>query len=452
MADDDKQQTGTPHDAASVARSSAAGPESERQDPSWWRESVELVRAAGTLLARRWLVLFAIAATSLLAHELLSELAVKAGVVGGVPGFLTLALVPLAGLAALLGMLLIVRHREARRSNHWGVIAAAGSVLVPYLVVYESRGDLRADLIDYARGTMYEQLGSETAIRGLPQIASWLVLGIVAAALVIRAVGTRLISSGRWVGREGARRGVLHLVLGYAEAVWMTLGAWVLTGVLSGLGAWWAGRSLAQSLGQQWSRVRESLPSLGALGDWLRSAVPVVTDAVVTGVVVPVSMLTIAVIVYGLQVADGVSGDDVVRVVRRSRLAPMTRKVGDAPLRQAWARLSDTEGHFGALVGGLALVVRSAFAPVLVYCMLFTLLAQVDVVVWWVARLALGWRTEMVWEALYAPLVGISEMLTLVFTVALTAAFADRLLVRFGAAGQLGDRRRPGVRTAAAAR
>lgn len=452
MADDDKQHAGSPHGSASVAQPSTAGPGRESRDPSWWRESVELVRGSGRLLARRWLALFAIAATSLLAHELLSELAVQAGVLGGVPGFLTLALVPLAGLAALVGMLLVVRSPEARRFNLWGVIAAAGSVLVPYLVVYESRGDLRADLIDYARGTLYEQLGSETTIRGLPQIASWLVLGIVAAALVIRALGTRLISTGRWVGREGPRRAILHLVLGYAEAVWMTLGAWVLTGVLSGLGLWWAGRSVAQSLGQQWARVRESLPSLGAFGDWLRSAVPVVTDAVVTGVFVPVSMLTIAVIVFGLQVAAGVSGDDVVRVVRRSRWSRVSRRVGDAPLRQAWDRLSDTEGHFGALVGGLALVVRSAFAPVLVYCILFTLLAQVDVVVWWVARLVLGWRSEMTWEALYAPLVGISEMLTLVLTVALTAVFADRLLVRFGAVGQLGDRSPRGVRTAAAAR
>lgn len=455
MSEDHGQQDGGPAAPAAISPSGSpvpSAPPAEGGGRSWWRESAQLVRGAGHLLTRRWLVLSAIAATSLLAHELLSQLAVRAGVVGGVPGFLTLALVPLAGLAALVAMLLVVRGRGARRSNPWGVIAAAGSVLVPYLVVYESRGDLRADLIDYVRGTLYEQLGSETAISGLPQIASWLVLGIVATALVVRAVGTRLIRDGRWVGREGPRRGIVHLVLGYAEAVWMTLGAWVLTGVLSGLGAWWAGRSLARALADHWSRVREHLPSLGALGDWLREALPVVTDAVVTGVVVPVSMLTIAVIVYGLQVADGVSGDDVVGVVRRSRWAPMTRRVGDAPLRQAWARLSDTEGHFGALIGGLALVTRSAFAPVLVYCMLFTLLAQVDVVIWWVARLLLGWRSEMVWEGLYAPLVGVSELVTLVLTVALTAVFADRLLVRFGAAAQLDDRRRRSLRTAAAAR
>ncbi|MCK0112095.1 hypothetical protein MWU75_08100 [Ornithinimicrobium sp. F0845] len=451
MVGDETRQAGSPPDPASAP----AGSANDTPDPAgepWLRESGQLVRGAAALLAQHWLPLLAIGAASLLAHELLSRLAVAAGLVGAVPGFLALALVPLASLAALVGMLLVVRSREARRSNFWGVIAAAGSVLVPFLVVYESRGDLRADLINYVRGTLYEQLGAETIVSGLPQIASWLVLGIVATALVVRAVGARLASNERWGLVEGPRRGVLHIVVGYAEVVWMTLGAWVLTGVLSGLSGWWSTRSVAQGLSDVWARVRENLPSLGAFGDWMFGAVPVLTDAVVTGLVVPISVLTIAVIVYGLQVADTVRPDDVVAVVRRGRWRALTGRVGDAPLRQAWSRLSDTEGHFGALVGGLALVMRSAFAPVLAYCVLFTLLAQLDVVVWWVARLVLGWRREIFWEAVYAPIEGVAQLLTLVLTVALTAVFADRLLTRFGAAGQLGFRGPRPRREAAAAR
>lgn len=389
------------------------------------------------LLRRHWLPLLAIAAASLLAHELLARLAVAAGLVGAVPGFLTLALVPIAGLVALVGMLLVVRSREARRSHLWGTVTVAGSVLVPFLVVYESRGDLRADLIDYVRGTLAEQLGAETIVSGLPQIASWLVLGIVAAALVVRAVGARIAGSARWRGREGPLRGVLHVVTGYAESVWMTLGAWVLAGALGGLGAWWAGRAVTEQISHGWDRVRVNLPSLGAVGDWVVDSVPVVTDALVTGVVVPISMLTIAVIVYGLQVADTVTPDEVVRAVRRARWTALTDRIGDAPLRQAWGRLADTGGRFGALGGGLALVLRSAFAPVLAYCMLYTLLTQLDVLVWWIARRLLGWRTELVWDALYEPLNGVAQMLSLALTVALTAVFADRLLTRLGAAGQL---------------
>ena len=427
---------GSPHDSvpATEPRGDDASPD---RDPSGLGESVELVRGAMALLARRWLPLLAIAAASLLAHELLSRLAVAAGLIGAVPGFLALALVPLASLAALVGMLLVVRSREARRSHTWGVIAAAGSVLVPFLVVYESRGDLRADLIDYVRGTLYAQLGSEAPISTLPQIASWLVLGIVVAALVVRAVGNRLVSQDRWGTLEGPGRGALHMAVGYAEAVWMTLGAWVLTGALAGLSGWWSTRTIAQGIADRWAQVRESLPSLGAVGDWIVAAVPVLTDGVVTGLVVPISMITIAVIVYGLQVADTISPDEVVAVVRRGRWAALTSRVDDATLRRAWSRLSDTEGRFGALVGGLALVLRSAFVPVLVYCVLFTLLTQVDVVVWWLARLVLGWRPELVWDALLMPLNGISTMLTLVASVALTAVFADRLLMRFGARGQL---------------
>lgn len=438
MVDDENQQGGSGPGLLPDTGLPGIEPESARRDPLGLRESAWLLRDAAVLLGRRWLPLLAIAASSLLAHELLSRLAVKAGVVGAVPGFLALALVPLASLAALVGMLLVVRSRGPRRSNFWGVIAVAGSVLVPFLVVYESRGDLREDLIDYVRGTLYEQLGAETVISGLPQIASWLVLGVVATALVVRAVGSRLVRHDRWGTLEGPGRGVLHVAVGYAEVVWMTLGAWVLTGAFSGLNAWWSERAVAQELSAYWARVRESLPSLGALGDWVLGAMPVLTDAVVTGLVVPISVLTIAVIVYGLQVADSVSPDEVVAAVRRGRWTGLTRRVGDAPLRQAWRRLSDTEGRFGALAGGLALVLRSAFVPVLTYCLLYTLIHQLDVVVWRLARLALGWRPELVWEGLYAPLNGIAELLALVLTVVVTAVFADRLLTRFGAASQVG--------------
>ncbi|WP_162802242.1 hypothetical protein [Ornithinimicrobium murale] len=430
-----------PRPSVSPGASAEGTGEAARTDLAGVRETAEILRGTTALLARNWLPLLAIAAASLLAHELLSRLAVAAGIVGAVPGFLALALVPLVSLAALVGMLLVVRSRVGRRTSPWGVIAAAGSVLVPFLVVYESRGDLRADLIDYSRGTLYEQLGAETPISGLPQIASWLVLGIVIGALVVRAVGTRLASDERLGPAEGPRRSLLQILAGYAEAVWMTLGAWVLAGVLSGVMGWWSSRTVALALSEMWARVRVNLPSLGAFGDWVLSVVPVVADAVVIGLVVPISMLTIAVIVYGLQVADTVKPDDVVRAVRTGRWTALTRRVGDAPLRQAWRRLSDTESRFGALAGGLALVLRSAFAPVLAYCMLFTLLAQLDVVVWWLARLVLGWRTELFWDALYVPLGGVAELLTLVLTVVLTAVFADRLLMRFGAAGQLRGRR-----------
>lgn len=448
MVDDDGRGPGRPR------RRREVGPRDPDPGPvggssSWLRESAGLVRLAGKVLARHWLPLLAIAAASLLARELLARLAVAAGGVGPVPGFLVLALVPLASLAALVAMLLVVRSRDARRSHVWGVVAAAGSVLVPFLVVYESRGALRADLIDYVRGTLYEQLGSEAPVTVLPQIASWLVLGIVAAALVVRALGARLIDRGHLQGRSDARAGLVHVVTGYAEAVWVTLGAWVLAGFLGSLHGWWSAREVAASVAQRWDSVREQLPTLGAFGDWVVGALPVLGDAVVTGVLVPISMLTIAVIVYGLQVADTVTPDDVVRAVRRGRWAALTGRIADAPLKLAWVRLSDTSGRFGALAGGISLVLRSSFAPVLTYCVLFTLLAQLDVVVWWAARLVLGWREELTWQALHAPLDGVAEMLTLVLTAVVTAAFADRLLTRFGAAGQLRDR---GVRNPAAAR
>lgn len=400
------------------------------------------MRDTGSLVLEHWLPLLAIAAASLLAQELLARFAVIAGGVGAVPGFLALALVPLASLVALVGMLLVVRNREAGRSDVWSVVAAVGSVLVPFLVVYESRGDLRTDLIAYVNGNIQQTLGADAVSAGLPQIASFAVLAIVAAALLVRSVGGRLARDERLGPPDDPRRGLALVVVGYAEAVWVTLGAWVLTGVLVRIGDWWSSRAVAHVVFDAWAGVRENLPALGAVGDWFLALMPAFARAAVTGLVVPLSMLTIAVIVYGLQVADAVSADDVVGAVRRGRWTGLSDRVGQAPLRQAWHRLSDTSGRFGALAGGLALVLRSAFAPVLVYCVLFTLIAQTDVVVWWLARLVLGWRPEQVWVALYDPLNGVAAMITLVLAVALTAVFADRLLTRLGGVGQLRRRRR----------
>lgn len=435
MSDGETQQAGSPPDPAAAPDSSDEV--AERADPLGLHESAQLVRATAGLLAQHWLPLLAIAAASLLAHELLAQLAVVAGRAGAVPGFLALALVPLANLVALVGMLLVVRSREARRSDIWGVVAAVGAVLVPFLVVYESRGDLRTDLLAYVNAGIWEDIGSGQEFARLPQIASWLVLGIVVAAVLVRAVGGRLAHSTRLGSPDDPRRGLLHVLVGYAEAVWVTLGAWVLAGVLGGIGAWWASRTLAKAIFGGWAAVRENLPSLGAIGDWFLGLLPVLADAAVTGLVVPLSMLTIAVIVYGLQVVATVGADDVVRAARRGRWNGLVDRVGDARLRQAWGRLSDPAGRFGVLVGGLGLVIRSGFSPVLAYCVLFTLIAQLDVVLWWFVRLALGWRTELVWEALYVPIDGVAQMLTLVLSVTLTAVFADRLLVRFGAVGQL---------------
>ena len=411
-------------------------PQAQRPDPFGLRETLDLVRRTGAVLREHWLPLLAIAVVSVVAHELLARLAVVAGRAGAVPGFLALALVPLSAVVALVGMLLVLRTREARRSDLWGVVAAVGSVLVPFLVVYESRGDLRADLVAYSRAGVLEDIAADVESQRLPQIGSFLVLSIVLAALLVRSVGGRLVHR-RWSDTDDPRRGALQVLVGYAEAVWVLLGAWVVTAALGNVEAWWSTRVIAQRIFAAWADVSDHLPSLGAVGDWVTAALPFVTDAAVTGLVVPLSILTIAVIVYGIQVADAVPHETVLRAVHRGRWRSLTGRVGDAPLLAAWDRLADPGSRFGALAGGAGLVLRSAFAPVLAYCVLVTLVAQLDVLVWWLARAVLGYRSELVWVAWYRPLTDLSEMLTTVLTVALTAVFADRLLTRLGAVGQL---------------
>ncbi|MFV0253560.1 MAG: hypothetical protein ACK5H2_09530 [Beutenbergiaceae bacterium] len=411
-----------------------------------------LIHTSWRLLRTHWVALLAIASLAYVAHNLVMLAAVYIGKLGAVPGLLTFALVPMVPLAAIVAMLLILRlpHQGAGLA---AVIATIGSVLVPFLVVYEGQGDLVADISDYFYAGLLEDCnGGEgyllicdegVTLDSDARIASPdspIVLAVVVIAFLLRAIGARLAAREKlWAGTvAGQARTPLRLLVGYAEVVWIVLGTSVIRYAFSGLQQWWLTRRFGWALASWWEEIKVAVPSLGTLGDWLLNAAARVTDGLVTGLVTPLAWLAIGVIVYGISAADTISENEIVTAATRpARLSMLTQRIHPAVITLAWRRIADPEGRFGALLGALALIIRAGFAPVLVFCLIYTVVATATpYAVWDLAKTAgdLEYRT---WLSLFGPLQAVTQIVTLCLAAPLLASWTDALLVRFGAHSQL---------------
>lgn len=415
---------------------------------------LSLFRTSWRLFTAHWWQLVAIAACSYVAHNLVMRLALLAYRGGALPGLLVFSLVPLVPLVAIVLMLLVLRRRQDR-GGFGAFIAAIGSVLIPFLVVYENQGDFNDDLSEFLLGGFNQISEQQTALALsgaetdpgaydslVPDGANPLVVGVVVVAFLLRALGARLAEKDALWEPSTARRVVrvtLRSLVGYAEIVWIVIGAVVINTTLKGLHDWWQQRRLGRSLAEVWDSLSTSFPTFGAFGEWLASAVGTVLDGVVTGVVTPLAWLTIGVVIYGLSAAESISEDEVVAAMQQqSRFKRVTERVNPAVITLAWRRIADTEGHFGALLGGVAMILRSRFVPVLVFCLLYTALTTwLPYLLWDVARIAFPRFHYLDWLALYSPLQALSHILTLCVTAPLLAAWTDALLTRFGARSQL---------------
>lgn len=401
----------------------------------------DLLRTTLRLIGAHWWKLVAIAACAYVAHHYLMEAAVRAGQLGAVPGLLVFSFVPLVLLVAVVVSLLTLRRPHGEGLSAGAAVAALGSVLVPFLVVYESQGTLRDDTSDYFYAGFWADYGEVDTLARIPEPTSPIVLAVVAAAFLVRALGSRLAGSTALRGSPVGRRArlVLQLLVGYCEAVWIVLGVVVMNYAIQGLQAWWMERRIGRGLGEWWDSVTISLPEIGAIGDRLVVVIGTILDGMVVGLATPLAWLTIGVVVYGITAADQISEASVIESVKgRERLGAVTRRIDPAVIGLAWRRIADTEGRFGALLGGLSLILRAGFTPVLVFCLLYTLLsAGLPYLIWAVARLVAPNLDYMEWTAVHGPITALIYIATMVLTTPLLAVYGDALLTRFGAASQL---------------
>ncbi|WP_162606092.1 hypothetical protein [Jiangella aurantiaca] len=369
-----------------------------------------------------------------MAREYTLDAAVWAGRHSAVVGLLVLALVPLGAMLVTVAMLLVMRPSTVPRGRRARtVFAVLGSLIVPFLVVYEHYGTLAEDQRQYYYESAHDAAAlavttGESASR-VPAGASAAVLATALGALALRSLAGRL-SRGR--PRTSARRTALQVLAGYCDVVWIVLGAFVVALAIREGRDWWSGRVIADRLAGWWSELTERFELLDGLAAGLAPATDLLVAGVVTGLVVPISWLAFGTVVYGTQPAEAVAppaGRVPFRVAAR-----LSARVGEQNVARAWRASLDSERRFGPLAGGLAMIWRSGWTSALLFCLAYVAVGLTGHLVWGVARLVVGPAPVADWTALAGPLDAVTTVLVQVLSAALLAAAADALVSRLPAA------------------
>lgn len=410
---------------------------------------VDLLRAAAALLRYHWLPLTLIALASLTLQRFVMDLSVVAGRLGPVPGFMVLSLVPLVPMLGIVSMLLLLRRRTRGSTPLGDLLAAIASVLVPFLVVYQSTGRLDDDRLTYSSegvwdDNMREVDGSANPGR-LPFAESGLVLGIVLAAILLRLVGSRIVRTDRyWRARSDPRRVILRIFVGYSEVVWLVLGAIVVTYGVQEFRYWWSTRVAAQWLSDIGGWISGFWPQFEFYAPGLWDAVVRLGQGAIAGLVVPMSWLAIGVIVYGVRAAELVRVDDLLRLRRVNPVFDrLVTRVGIAPIVRAWKLLTNPDSRFGALIGAAAMILKVGWVPVLTFCLTYVAISQFPYLTWAIIGQVVPPLDLGGWRSLIEPINTVNQSIVLVLSTVVLAASADALLTRFGAASWL---RLPGPR------
>jgi len=411
------------------------------------REARDLITLTGRLLARYWLVLTGIAAIGATAAYWIQSLAVIASRTSSTAGILVFALIPGAAFVTAVGMLVLMgRLTDSTRRSAGSAMATFASALLLFLVLYEQNGQLSEDTRNYYYETTMEAIFSEQDFRDrIPVTISFSVAAIILTALVVRSIGASVLErrerreeagelrSGR-VGGVGT--GVLRLLVSYSELVWVALSLTVIVTVGRELSDWWDSRLAVHAVSDAWASLR--WPDVTGIVGWVGRFVGAVGTFVIAGIVVPTAWLALGTILYGTR--RGAASVVALRAAEttasfgsRVKIARAADQLTDGTrLQRSWTSLVRPTSRWGPLGGAVGLVLVRGWLPIGVFCVLFTILAQADYAVWWLADLLLPTVAANDWRAVYPLVAAVGLIAVQVLTLALVAAGTEVTMRRLG--------------------
>ncbi|GMA30053.1 hypothetical protein GCM10025875_35430 [Litorihabitans aurantiacus] len=401
-------------------------------------------------------MLTGIAALGIIAAHWISVLAVIASRGSATAGILVFALVPGAAFVTAVGMLVLMgRLTDATQRSAASALATFASALLLYLVLYEQNGQLTEDrrvyLYETTMEAVYESAFNDdapSALDRIPEVLSVSVLGILVVALVLRSLGAAFLDRQERrdeIAREQHRTrgrgatigtGALRVVVTYSELVWLVLSVLAAVAVGNALRNWWSSRSAVHAVSDAWARLDwpQVAPAIGAVG----GVVGTLVEFAVAGVLVPAGWLAFGTVLYGTR--RGATA------ALASRAAEVTASLGSrvavpraadaltdvARLQRSWSSLVRPTSRWGPLGGAAGLVLARGWLPIGVFCILFTILAQADYLVWWLADLLLPTVAANDWRAIYPLVAAVGTVLVQVLTLALVAAGTELTMRRLG--------------------
>jgi hypothetical protein len=401
-----------------------------------------VVAMAVRLLVRHWPVLVVLFLAGVAARELIMWTAVKASKVNGVLGVAVVVLAPMATLTAFILMLRTIRPSlpwltgPTSRTVHVdggadrpgpGLLTVLGSVLIPFLTVYASYGQLKGDVSDYVYRVWFDETwnnpdsftnpGNVNVAERLPFTFTIVLGSVVAVAVVLRW----LLS--RWEGTR--RRGWLGILGAYVELIWLTLVVIAVSAVTSTTWDWIQSRRVIRWVQDTWDGIVDTLGPIGKPIGGAVSYLAGLLGSVDAVFVIPVAWLAVGAVVYGHRIAPpGPPAHELYqRAVERWSAVPK-------PVSRVSAELGASfRERFGPLFHGLRLLWRAGLGPMLLFCLAFGVAQTASYWLWELERLLIGPRdTNAVWRTIGGPLSTMNAAVSTVLLACLLGAAIDRVL------------------------
>lgn len=284
---------------------------------------------------------------------------------------------------------------------------AVGALLIPFLSAYSAHGLLRDDFATFR----YAASTTEFAQRGFSSDTGRALIDSFAVLVALTAV---TIVLRRLIGYRIAQKGPGHLlgfISAYLEVLWMVTGSTFLTFEIQ---RWLTSRrSFAPTL----QEFREVSSGFGAdTGSAVLEAVAWFSTQwpyLLQFLAVPISWLTLAVVVYGPQ-----QGGEELNNEGRTRsdfqhraLRPVTE-----PIMTTW--------------GGLRVLGRTGILPVVVFCLLFTLASFLETGSIRLGRAIVGPQDELASEVAASYILITAKTIYLLVVVCLVASAVDNFARR----------------------
>lgn len=245
----------------------------------------------------------------------------------------------LATATTAVGMLYVLRRREPNEGEKF--IDVIGRSLLPFMIVYVAWGLLFKDAATFSFADLkrtFNHLNDPGETFVIPDIrVAWALAG---ACFLIRMVLERRHLSQREKGHPARVTGLLAAFFETAFTLFAISSASVTFGQASN---WMADRRVWVGASSALNGLIDAAPWLGTVGDLLGQLISLAS----TGLVLPLVWLTIAAIVYGVEVHDH-------RAV-----------LGGTRFEAAAERLSGMRGLLRRPLGGMSADVRDKYLPLL---------------------------------------------------------------------------------------
>jgi len=263
------------------------------------------------------------------------------------------------------------------------LVDVAVSVLVPFLAVYQSYRLLEEDrnrfLNTAAADEVFNDFGSADGIDlgSRLQLGNplWAVLAIVLVAVIVRWLLGRAERVWRFVG--------IAFLGAFIELFWTIYVSNQIEAGMQEVANWFLSRKFVAAVIDSWHGLVDSFGWVGARLDESMGLVLGLFGSFGPVIVVPIAWLVVASVIVGHKLVPPAGGD-------HPALGRVARIVPEGVRSAGESFLADVGSRWGAFFGGIGLVLRAGFIPVLSFCFLFLVPNLAPAAVSWVCRWVVG--------------------------------------------------------------